>query len=40
MLLRKVINLSENRDKILIKLHNEKSHRDREKTYKKIIDKY
>ena len=40
MLLRKIINLSENRDRILMKLHDEEDYRDKERIYKKIINKY
>ena len=40
MLLRKVVNLLENRDRILMKLHDEENHRDRKKTYRKIADRY
>ena len=40
MSLRKIMNLLENRDRILMKLHDEESHRDKKKTYKKITDRY
>ena len=40
VLLRKIINKVEDQAIILKQIHDEKEHREREKTYRRMIDKY
>ncbi len=40
VLMKRVVNDFEKRRRILKQLHNESDHRDKEKTYKRIIDRY